>query len=166
MEPERLGLSPRERERLKVLHEVAAGHLRQVEAAGRLRQRMARQGDGGLVHGLRGRRSNRRLEAGVVERALTRLRRREYAGFGPTQAAEHLAEVGIHVSRERLRQAMVAAGLWRARLRKTGAVHVWRPRRPQFGELVMMDSSPRAWLEERGPACQLIALIDDATSRA
>lgn len=29
----------------------------------------------------------------------------------------------------------------------------------------MMDSSPFRWLEERGPACHLIALIDDATSR-
>jgi hypothetical protein len=30
---------------------------------------------------------------------------------------------------------------------------------------VMQDSSPFRWLEDRGPACQLIALIDDATSR-
>jgi len=29
-----------------------------------------------------------------------------------------------------------------------------------------MDSSPYRWLEDRGPACHLIALIDDATSRA
>ena len=29
----------------------------------------------------------------------------------------------------------------------------------------MQDSSPFRWLEERGPACQLIAVIDDATSR-
>jgi hypothetical protein len=29
----------------------------------------------------------------------------------------------------------------------------------------MMDSSPFRWLEERGPACHLIALIDDASSR-
>ncbi len=29
----------------------------------------------------------------------------------------------------------------------------------------MQDSSPFRWLEERGPACHLIALIDDATSR-
>jgi hypothetical protein len=29
----------------------------------------------------------------------------------------------------------------------------------------MMDSSPFRWLEERGPQLQLIALIDDATSR-
>ncbi len=44
-------------------------------------------------------------------------------------------------------------------------MHVWRERRACFGELVMQDSSPFRWLEERGPACQLIALIDDATSR-
>jgi hypothetical protein len=42
---------------------------------------------------------------------------------------------------------------------------VWRERRASFGELVMQDSSPFRWLEERGPACQLIAVIDDATSR-
>ena len=44
-------------------------------------------------------------------------------------------------------------------------IHVWRERRASFGELVMQDSSPFRWLEDRGPACQLIAVIDDATSR-
>ena len=42
---------------------------------------------------------------------------------------------------------------------------VWRERRASFGELVMWDRSPYAWLEERGPECHLIALIDDATSQ-
>jgi len=37
MEPERIAWSSRERERLKVLHEVEEGHLKQVEAARRLR---------------------------------------------------------------------------------------------------------------------------------
>jgi hypothetical protein len=60
---------------------------------------------------------------------------------------------------------MSAAGLWRPHGRRLKAVHVWRPRRSAFGELVMMDSSPYRWLEERGPACHLIALIDDASSR-
>jgi hypothetical protein len=36
---------------------------------------------------------------------------------------------------------------------------------PVLGELVMQDSSPFRWLEGRGPACQLIALIDDAASQ-
>ena len=33
--------------------------------------------------------------------------------------------------------------------------------RRAVGELVMMDSSPFRWLEERGPACHLIAMIDE-----
>jgi hypothetical protein len=94
------------------------------------------------------------------------LRQARYAGFGPTLAAEHLARRGTSVSRETLRKWMSAAGLWRPRNRRLKTVHVWRPRRSAFGELVMMDSSPYGWLEERGPACHLIALIDDASSRA
>jgi hypothetical protein len=42
---------------------------------------------------------------------------------------------------------------------------VWRPRRAAFGALLILDSSPFGWLEERGPACHLFALIDDASSR-
>jgi hypothetical protein len=60
---------------------------------------------------------------------------------------------------------MVKAGLWRPRAQRLKTIHVWRERRASFGELVMQDSSPFRWLEERGPACQLIAVIDDATSR-
>ena len=69
------------------------------------------------------------------------------------------------MSRETLRKWMVKAVLWRPRRQRVKKVHVWRERRASFGELVMQDSSPFRWFEERGPACQLIALIDDATSR-
>lgn len=175
MEPERIELSARERERLKILQQVEEGHLKQIEAARRLglSDRQVRrlqagvraEGDGAIVHRLRGRRSNRKIPDPLRQRALRDLGQARYAGFGPTLAAEHLARGGIHVSRETLRQWMSAAGLWRPRSRRVQAVHVWRPRRSAFGELVMMDSSPYRWLEERGPACHLIALIDDATSR-
>jgi hypothetical protein len=40
-----------------------------------------------------------------------------------------------------------------------------RPRRECFGELVQMDTSIHDWLEGRGEAMVLIAMIDDATSR-
>src|SRR6267378_2364042 len=151
METERITLSQRERDRLKVLHEVKQKHLSQVAAGERLKVtdrqvrrmllRIRERGDGALVHGLRGRPSNRTL------------------------AAEHLAQEGFLVSRETLRKWMTKAALWRPRSQRVKAVHVWRERRASFGELVMQDSSPFRWMEERGPACQLIALIDDATSR-
>jgi hypothetical protein len=79
MEPERIELSAKERERLKVLHQVDQGHLKQVEAARRLRLTdrhvrrfqvlLQKQGDGRMVHRLRGRRSNRRLTEALTRRA-------------------------------------------------------------------------------------------------
>jgi transposase len=174
MEQERISMSRRERERLKVLHEVKAGHLTQVEAAKRMRlttrqvrrleHRVEEKGDQGLVHGLRGRTSNRKIDARTERRILSEVRQ-HYADFGPTLASEHLARQGLIVSRETLRKWMAGAGLWRPRRKRTRTVHVWRERRAAFGELVMMDSSEHAWLEQRGPKLQLIAMIDDATSR-
>jgi transposase len=174
MGPERIELSQRERDRLKVLHEVEQGHLPQVEAAKRLRlsdrqvrrlqARVRAEGDRGLLHRLRGRPSNRKIADQLRRRILARVRR-HYADFGPTLASEHLRKKGVVVSRETLRQLMAEAGLWCPRRRKVKAVHVWRERRASFGELVLWDSSPYRWLEDRGPACQLILMMDDATGR-
>ena len=174
METERIALSQRERDRLKVLHEVQQKQLTQLAAAERLKVtdrqvrrmlfRLRERGDCSLVHGLRGRPSNRKLAARFEQKILARLRQR-YADFGPTLAAEHLAQEGLLVSRETLRKWMTQAALWRPRSQRVKKIHVWRERRASFGELVMQDSSPFRWLEDRGPACQLIALIDDATSR-
>jgi hypothetical protein len=46
-----------------------------------------------------------------------------------------------------------------------GQVHMWRPRRSRFGELVQWDTSDHDWLEGRGEELRLIAMIDDATSK-
>jgi len=90
METERIALSQRERERLKVLHELKQKHLTQAEAAQRLRVTdrhvrrlllaLEERGDGAVVHGLRGRPSNRKLDASFEQRILARVRRR-YADF-------------------------------------------------------------------------------------
>src|SRR6202158_763052 len=95
METERITLSQRERDRLKVLHEVKKKNLSQVAAAERLQEtdlhvrrmllRIRERGDGALVHGLRGRPSNRKLAARLEQKILARLRQ-GYAGFGPTTA--------------------------------------------------------------------------------
>jgi hypothetical protein len=174
METERIALSQRDRDRLRVLHEVKQKHLRQVEAAERLKvtdrqvrrllSALKERGDRAVVHGLRGRPSNRKLGASFEQKVVARVRQR-YADFGPTLAAEHLAQEGWSVSRETLRKWMTGAKLWRPRAQRVKTMHVWRERRACFGELVMQDSSPFRWLEERAPACSLIAVIDDATSR-
>ena len=128
METERIALSQKDRDRLKVLHEVEQKHLTQVEAAKRLKlsDRHVRRlllairerGDRGVVHRLRGRPSNRKLGASYEQKILARVRQR-YADFGPTLAAEHLAKEGLSVSRETLRQWMARAQLWRPRARES-----------------------------------------------
>src|SRR6266487_1447267 len=60
---------------------------------------------------------------------------------------------------------MMRGQLWRGREEKVRQVHLWRPRRSRFGELVQWDTSEHNWLEGRGEKLYLIAMIDDATSR-
>jgi hypothetical protein len=172
---ERMTLSEKERDRLKVLHEVRQGHLTQSQAAEqvgmsergfrKLLKRFRKNKDLAVVHGLRGRRSNRGLAEEMASKAVQAVRQ-EYRDFGPTLAAEYLdKDLQISLSRETLRQLMIREGIWKAKTQKISEVHVWRPRRSCQGELVQWDTSVHAWLEDRGPGkMYLIALIDDASS--
>lgn len=95
----------------------------------------------------------------ILDRART-----TYRGFGPTFLAEKLAErEKIEVNRETLRQWLIAAGLHRARRRRSKP-RPMRERRPRFGELVQADGSPHRWFEDRGDACSLLLCVDDATT--
>jgi hypothetical protein len=137
--------------------------IRQVQ---RLLYALKKRGDKAVLHGLRGRASNRRIETRIEREAVQILSAPVYEGFGPTLAAEYLAKKhGIAVSKETVRQWMMRAKLWRRRKQETREVHTWRPRRSRFGELVQWDTSEHDWLEGRGEALYLIAMIDDATSR-
>src|SRR5216683_5512496 len=137
--------------------------IRQVQ---RLLYGLKQQGDKAVVHGLRGRASNRRIEEQIERQAVQILSARVYRGFGPTLAAEYLrTKHGIEASKETVRQWMVRGKLWRAQPEKVKQVHAWRPRRSRFGELVQWDTSEHDWLEGRGEKLYLIAMIDDATSR-
>jgi transposase len=137
--------------------------VRQVK---RLLYALKKRGDKAVIHGLRGRPSNQRIAKTVEEEAIQILSADLYNGFGPTLASEYLADQhDIEVSKETLRQWMIRAKLWRAKAQKVKAVHVWRPRRSRFGELVQWDTSEHDWLEGRGEKLYLIAMIDDATSR-
>src|SRR5579872_1440940 len=114
-----LEMSQKERDRLKVLHEAKMGLILQREAAEqmgvterwvrKLLARMRKRGDRVVVHGLRGRSSNRRIPQSQRERAV-KLVEKEYRDFGPTLASEYLSERHrIDVSRETLRGWMMAA---------------------------------------------------------
>jgi transposase len=137
--------------------------VRQVK---RLVRSLKKRGDKIVIHGLRGRPSKRKLDDKVEQEAVKILSAPVYKGFGPTLAAEYLANKhGIAASKETVRQWMLRAKLWRGKTSKIKEVHTWRPRRSRFGELVQWDTSEHDWLEGRGEKLYLIAMIDDATSR-
>ena len=154
----------------------SSGHLTQAGAGEqlgvtdrwvrKLLVRMKEEGDGGIVHRLRGRESNRRLPESVRAQVV-KLVKAKYRDFGPTLACEYLAKNdGVEVSKETLRQLLMAAGLRRGKRRRVEEVHEWRPRRSCRGELVQWDTSVHDWLEGRGPRLYLVAMIDDASSQA
>ncbi len=173
MDRERIAMSQRERDVLKVLDAVEEGTRSQREA-GRLIRRTPRQvrrilcrlkaeGDRGVIHRLRGRPSNRRIDPDL-RRGVIEAYRADYSDFGPTLAAEKLAERGLLVIPETLRLWLLAEGLWQ-RKRRRDRHRQRRSRRECFGELVQADGSPHDWLEGRGPMLTLLVMIDDATSK-
>src|ERR1700674_5004102 len=169
-------MTQRDRDRLVALKKEKNGLITQRQAAEeigqserhvrRLLNRLKGKGDAALVHALRGRRSNRKLDEKTKQKALEILSRDVYRGFGPTLAAEYLARKhNIHAGRETLRTWMIEGTLWRASRQRVDKIHQWRPRRSRVGELVQWDTSEHAWLEDRGPKLYLISMIDDASSR-
>lgn len=164
----------KEARRLHIIEQVIERHLTQQQAAEylgisvrqirRLKKRLVEEAERGLCHRSRGRPSNRRI-APVRKEQILALYRQQYAGFGPTLAAEKLLERDqIAISDETLRLWLKVEGVAYPS-RKKRAHRRWRARRAQFGELLQMDGSHHDWLEGRGPHCVLMAYIDDATSR-
>jgi transposase len=171
-------MSEREVRRAGAFQRVKNQDLKLVEAAevlglsyrqAKRQYRRYRQGGSqALVHGNAGKASNQAKPAKIRRRALA-LVQKHYGGkpgerFGPTLAAEHLAEDHqVSVDAETLRRWMLQAGLW-TRERKRKPFRQRRERRRHFGELVQMDGSFAYWLEGRGPQGCLLHMVDDATS--
>jgi transposase len=164
-----LSMSLPERERAFFVRQVVSGQLTQRVAAERpgigLRQmkRLIRvwraSGDAGLVSRKRGHRSNRSLPP-AFHTTLEEHLRGQYQGFGPTLAAEKLAERdGIKISVETVRRAQIRLGLWRPKKRRLTRTYQLRDRRPRFGELIQIDGSPHDWFEGRAPHCTLIVFL-------
>jgi len=171
---DRVTMSGTELRRVHVIRQVMDKRLTQVKAGAllglttrqvrRLLARVRHEGDRGLVHRARGRPSNRRI-AEPVKAKILRLYTPRYGDFGPTLAAEKLAERhGIVISDETLRVWLHAQGIAHFQRRKRPH-RVWRARKAHVGELIRLDGSHHDWFEGRGPRCVLMAYSDDASSR-
>jgi transposase len=163
-----------DRKRLHVILQVAEKRIKQKEAAELLKitvrqvkricERVRKEGEAGVLHKNRGRKSNRCIAASVKEKTL-RLCQEKYNGFGPTLASEQLEKKeGIKICEETLRLWMRERGIV-YRKRKERPHRQWRERKAHFGEMLQMDGSHHDWLEGRGAKMVMMGYIDDATGR-
>jgi hypothetical protein len=171
---EELRMSVKERRKMELLTQVMKKKQSLISVALQLRvsyrqmkriwKRYKAQGDAGLIHQARGRRSNRARPLGEQE-AVLELYVRRYRDFGPVLASEHLAKDDhIEVDHETLRRWLLANGLWEKR-RSRAQHRKARERRGCWGELVQMDGSEHDWFEGRGARLTMMVMIDDATNR-
>jgi len=125
-----------------------------------------------VIHGLKGKQGNHRINPAVKEMAISAIRE-TYSDFKPLFATEKLEEnYSIRISSETTRLWMIEKGLWKSRKQKLPAYHVWRPRKEYYGELEQFDGSYHYWFENRfvdenGNPIEvcLLASIDDATGK-
>ena len=127
-----IAMSRTEIDRMNVLRDLAASRIKVAEAAAlmslgrrqvfRLAKAYSQQGPEALVSRRRGRPSNRCYPSALRTAAVGIIRER-YPDFGPTLAAEKLAELhDIHLARETVRQWMITAGLWKDRRARSSSV--------------------------------------------
>jgi hypothetical protein len=127
----------------------------------RLYKRYHENGVQGLVHGLKGRTSNRKIPDGVRQSIISYYKN-YYRNSGPTFFAGKLACLGYAVSRETLRRWLIQEGLCTGK-RNRGTVFTDNKRKLDFGEVI--------WLyvdEYRGPGEEavrslIVNLLDQAT---
>ena len=167
-------MSKRELNRIDILARLESGRLTPAAASEllqvserqvhRLRRRFRDGGAAGIADRRRGRPSNTRLPEVLRDHAVALVREHD-PDFGPTLAAEKLAERhDLRVSRETLRTWMIQAGVWRPRAERKH-FHQPRHRREHLGELIQIDGCEHRWFEDRGLPCTLLVFVDDATSR-
>jgi transposase len=171
-EEDKIIMSQKEVNRLYVIHQAIERAISQDQAAEilglteRQVRRIARsvrlEGDAGICHKSRGKRSHNRIADKIKDKAVT-LCRDTYKEFGPTHAGEKLLTVHkIKVSDETLRVWFQEEHI-PYKSRKKRPHRQWRERKAHRGEMVQMDGSHHDWFEGRGPLCVLMGYVDDAT---
>jgi hypothetical protein len=124
----------------------------------------------GVIHGNRGRDSNRKINETIINE-VKELLIAEYHDFNPLLAQEKLFEINkILLSKETVRQLMIKEKLWKPKRKGEKKKHTWRERKDNYGDMDQFDGSYHNWLEGRNEIevgleqCLLLA-VDDASGK-
>lgn len=169
-------MSGTELRRLRLIQDCLANRMSQIEAAEQLdlstRQlrRLIRayqsKKEAGLVHGLRGKKSNHAMRPELKKEILS-LWNSKYrgAGLNMTHFSEKLQEEHhIQVGRETIRRILRGKNLYDRKTKRSRKHRSRRERRPRIGELLQLDTSPHDWMGI-GVKHHCVVVVDDATSQ-
>jgi len=165
----------KEIKRLKVMSMLEEKLMTRTEAAEklnvserqvyRIQKSYREKGEQGLVHGNRGKPSQRRVSR-QVRAKIQKLLEESYSDYNTLHFQEILLErYDINISYSTLQSIRREAGYPTPRKKKFQPHRNRRTPRPIYGMMLQADASIHNWLEDRAPKLALVALIDDATNR-
>lgn len=168
-------MSPKVLDRSFVLKQTLSRRLTAPEAARhlnvtvrhlfRLKKEFRERGIHSLVHGNRGKRPKHAIPTEIVDEVI-QMARGILHGANSTHFSELLEEMReIRLSGKTIGRILKKARISCPKTHAPPRKYRRRKRRLQEGELVQMDASPFAWLEDRGPIMSLHGAIDDATGK-
>lgn len=131
----------------------------------RLKRKVDLYGTEGVLHGLKGSSSHRKVDTKQEKKVVAFLKKKDHHDFGPTFAMEKLEEQeGIILDVGTVRRIMIDADLWQPKTKPNKQTHrQWREPMARFGELIQYDGCYHDWNEDGEEEC-LLKAIDDATS--
>ena len=174
MKQERVTLSKKELDRVKVISMLCNGSMRNSEAAAklgicvrqiiRLKQKYAALGDAAMIHGNRNRQPKHTIEA-EVRHLVLRLFQEKYPDFNFSHFTDMLNDAeGVKISRASVVRILTAAGIKsKKHTRRRAKLHRGRPRKEAAGMLWQTDATPFEWFGKGNGYYALHAYIDDAT---
>ena len=169
-----LTMSQKEVDRLSIINQLINKKITSSESSAllnlserqifRIMSRVRQEGSKGIIHKLRGKRSNRgyceSLKTKVIE-----LYSKQYSDYGPTLFSEELLKNhSIAVDHETIRRWMRESCIMTS-IRKKRPHRRRRERRSAYGEMIQFDGSHHDWFEGRGAECCLYVCVDDATGK-
>jgi len=117
----------------------------------RIQKSYREKGEQGLVHGNRGKPSQRRV-SNQVNTKIKILLEKQYSDYNTLHLQEILAEeYGINISYSTLQSLRRAAGHPTPRNKKSQPHRNHRTPNPIYGMVLQADASIHHWLEDRGP---------------
>jgi transposase len=169
-----LTMSQKEIDRLQIIKKIEAKELKVEEGADligisqrqtyRVLKKVKEEGIKGIIHKLRGKKSNRGYPKELKEKVI-RIYRSDYDDYGPSLFTEQLVENhNISLDHETVRRWLREKAITTS-MRKKRPHRRKRERRSCFGELLQFDGSHHDWFEGRGAECCLLNCVDDSTGK-